>query len=115
LIHLADLADQVFLKLAAEIEAQGVPRKVVADMQNRIGPNRVGPYGILQPVADGLKSLTKEDIVPFSADGRSTFCWLAKTRPVEVHVGARDPLPSVPSLPLPLLSVRTDPEPCRKL
>jgi NADH-quinone oxidoreductase subunit H len=37
-------------------------------MQNRYGPNRVGPYGILQPVADGLKSLTKEDIVPLSAD-----------------------------------------------
>jgi NADH-quinone oxidoreductase subunit H len=33
-----------------------------------IGPNRVGPFGIFQPVADGIKSLTKEDIVPLSAD-----------------------------------------------
>jgi NADH-quinone oxidoreductase subunit H len=44
-------------------------RKGLGRIQNRIGPNRVGPFGILQPVADGIKSLTKEDIVPTSADG----------------------------------------------
>jgi len=43
-------------------------RKGLGRMQNRYGPNRVGPYGIFQPVADGIKSLTKEDIVPTSAD-----------------------------------------------
>jgi NADH-quinone oxidoreductase subunit H len=44
-------------------------RKGLGRIQNRIGPNRTGPFGILQPVADGIKSLTKEDIVPVSADG----------------------------------------------
>ena len=43
-------------------------RKGLGRMQNRYGPNRVGPYGIFQPIADGIKSLTKEDIVPLSAD-----------------------------------------------
>jgi NADH-quinone oxidoreductase subunit H len=43
-------------------------RKGLGRIQNRIGPNRVGPLGILQPVADGIKSLTKEDIVPLRAD-----------------------------------------------
>src|ERR1017187_8613594 len=43
-------------------------RKGLGRIQNRYGPNRVGPYGTLQPLADGLKSMTKEDIVPHTAD-----------------------------------------------
>jgi NADH-quinone oxidoreductase subunit H len=43
-------------------------RKGLGRIQNRYGPNRVGPFGFLQPVADGIKSLTKEDIVPQAAD-----------------------------------------------
>jgi NADH-quinone oxidoreductase subunit H len=43
-------------------------RRAMARMQARIGPNRVGPFGLLQPIADMLKVLTKEDIVPSSAD-----------------------------------------------
>lgn len=45
-----------------------VERKMLARIQNRYGPNRVGPWGLLQPVADGIKMLIKEDIVPAGAD-----------------------------------------------
>ena len=47
-------------------------RRVIAFMQDRLGPNRVGPEGILQSVADVMKLLSKEDIVPANAD-RATF------------------------------------------
>lgn len=45
-----------------------VERKICAYMQDRIGPNRVGPYGLLQVLADGLKFLLKEDIIPRNVD-----------------------------------------------
>ena len=53
----------VLFALTTVLERKGLGR-----IQNRFGPNRVGFYGILQPMADALKSLTKEDIVPASAD-----------------------------------------------
>ncbi len=43
-------------------------RKIISDLQNRIGPNRAGPFGILQTLADGLKVLLKEDLIPDKSD-----------------------------------------------
>ncbi|MGB5987194.1 MAG: NADH-quinone oxidoreductase subunit NuoH [Desulfobacterales bacterium] len=45
-----------------------VERKLLARMQVRYGPNRAGKFGLLQPLADGIKMITKEDIVPVAAD-----------------------------------------------
>ena len=56
----------VFLTLFALISV--LERKILARIQNRYGPNRVGPFGLFQPVADGIKMLIKEDIVPARAD-----------------------------------------------
>ena len=48
-------------------------RKVAAFMQDRIGPNRAGPFGLLQPLADGVKMFMKEDFVPATANKRLYF------------------------------------------
>src|SRR5205807_2281018 len=56
----------VFLTLFALISV--LERKILGRIQNRYGPNRVGPFGLFQPVADGIKMLIKEDVVPARAD-----------------------------------------------
>lgn len=52
-----------------------VERKVLADFQVRLGPMRVGPHGLLQPIADALKLILKEDIIPAGAD--QAIFWMA--------------------------------------
>src|SRR5512134_1078990 len=75
----------VVLVFALTFEGLGsyMLRKVAGDIQARIGPNRVGPYGILQFLADGVKLILKEDIIPAKADR-----FLFKLAPYFVFVGS---------------------------
>src|SRR5262245_43448911 len=69
-------------------------RKISAFIQARLGPMRVGPWGLLQPIADGLKLLTKEDFVPDNADR-----WIFFVPPYIAVVAAPTVPPVVPLAP----------------
>lgn len=73
----------VFIGLFAVLILTWGERKVIGRMQDRIGPNRWGPYGLFQPIADGIKMLTKEDIIPTGADR-----WVHLVAPILVIIPA---------------------------
>ncbi len=64
LVAIIKIVITVFVLLTAVAYTVWLERKVVGRMQNRWGPSRVGPFGLLQPLADGLKFILKEDLTP---------------------------------------------------
>jgi NADH-quinone oxidoreductase subunit H len=64
LVSVIKIAIALFVLLTAVAYTVWLERKVVGHMQNRWGPTRVGPFGLLQPMADGVKFLFKEDLTP---------------------------------------------------
>ena len=72
LLKVACVLAVLFPMIAYSVMAE---RRIAAAIQGRIGPNRVGPWGLLQPLADGLKFLLKEDFTPSHV--RKAYFWLA--------------------------------------
>jgi len=69
--------------LLSPLSMNWIERRMLALIQNRLGPNRVGPFGLFQSIADGIKFLFKEDIVPLAANR-----WLYTLAPVVAVIPA---------------------------
>jgi NADH-quinone oxidoreductase subunit H len=68
LLYIVGIVVMIIFAMTLDIGLVWVERKVVARFQDRLGPNRIGPFGLIQPVADIIKMVIKEDITPDGAD-----------------------------------------------
>jgi NADH-quinone oxidoreductase subunit H len=68
LVYVIGITVLIVFAMVLDIGLVWVERKVVARFQDRLGPNRIGPFGLIQPVADIIKMVIKEDITPAGAD-----------------------------------------------
>ncbi len=73
IVPIIKIAILVFVVLTVDAYLTWLERKVIAHIQARWGPHRVGPHGLLQPLADGLKFIMKEDPIPANADKVAYF------------------------------------------
>jgi NADH-quinone oxidoreductase subunit H len=94
-----------FVLLTALAYIQWVERKVLAHIQLRIGPQRVGPHGLLQPLADVIKLMTKEDLLP--AHVNKFFYMLAPFLAVAIALTSIAVLPFGPKVPVPFFGGET--------
>ena len=68
LLYIVGITVLIVFAMTLDIGLVWIERKVVARFQDRLGPNRIGPFGLIQPVADIIKMVIKEDITPDGAD-----------------------------------------------
>jgi NADH-quinone oxidoreductase subunit H len=73
IVPVVKIAILVFIVLTVDAYLTWIERKVIAHIQSRWGPHRVGPHGLLQPLADGVKFVFKEDPMPANADKVAYF------------------------------------------
>ena len=73
IVPIVKIAILVFIVLTVDAYLTWLERKVIAHIQSRWGPHRVGPHGLLQPLADGVKFIFKEDPLPASVDKAAYF------------------------------------------
>src|SRR5574338_1547096 len=81
------IAIVITVSLVVAMYATYAERKVAGFMQDRLGPNRAGPFGLLQPLADGAKMFMKEDFVPATANRTLFFLGPAVAMTVALITG----------------------------
>src|SRR3954462_7978106 len=94
IVTIVKAAVVAFVLLTALAYLQWIERKVIAHIQLRVGPRRVGPHGLLQPLADVIKLLTKEDMLPSHVN--TVFYFLAPAISVAFALTAISVLPFGP-------------------
>src|SRR5512136_551963 len=68
IVYVIGITTLIIFAMVLDVMLVWVERKVVARFQDRLGPNRIGPFGLIQPFADIIKLIIKEDIIPAGAD-----------------------------------------------